>query len=87
MERVAIRTKDLGKKYQIDVQNYVNKSLDRLAKQWKDSLKTTLYTPASTVTVCVSVQMAEPPVATVYNLKVNCLDPLIGVPPASVNFP
>jgi hypothetical protein len=45
-EYIGIRDDSyLGKKYQIDVQNYVNKSLDKLASEWKKSLQTTPYTP------------------------------------------
>ena len=45
-EYIGIRDDSyLGKKYQIDVQNYVNKSLNKLASEWKKSLQTTPYTP------------------------------------------
>jgi len=35
----------LRKEDQFDVQNYVNKSLDKLASEWKNSLRTPTYTP------------------------------------------
>jgi len=45
-EYIGIRDDSyLRKKDQIDVQNYVNKSLNKLASEWKKSLQTTPYTP------------------------------------------